>query len=175
DVTVHAGTWGNRIWEVYEPRTSLHAVGAGIGQGLAMAIGAKVARPDRAVVALIGDGGFMVNLGELATAVQERLGIVLILFNDRGYGILRNVQERAWGERRLAVDLHTPDFTRLAADCGAWSRRVSDAADFRVALEAALDAGGPALLELDTVAIGPLAPPYTGPAAASAALLAGRR
>ncbi len=174
DVTVHAGIWGNRIWEVYEPRTSIHAVGAGIGQGLAMAIGAKIARPERAVVLLVGDGGFMVNLGELATAVQEQVGIVIVVFNDRGYGILRNVQERAWGGRRLAVDLHTPDFTRLAADFGAWSQRVSAAGAFRGALEAALDARGPALLELDMTAIGPTAVPYTGPAGASAALLAGR-
>ena len=174
DVTVHAGTWGNRVLEVYEPHTSIHPGGAGIGQGLAMAIGGKIACPDRATVLLVGDGGFMVNVGELATAVQEQVGIVILLFNDGGYGILRNVQERAWGDRRLAVDLHNPDFVKMAAAFGAWSQRVSSAAAFRGTLEAALAARGPALVELDMAAIGPPAKPYTGPAGASAALLAGR-
>ena len=163
DVTITSTTWGNRLLEVYEPRTSIHAVGGGIGQGFQMALGAKVGRPDRPVVCLAGDGGLLVNVGEWATAVQEQLGVVVVLFNDGGYGVLRNIQNRTMAGRHIGVDLRTPDFIGLATAFGAWARRVRAIAEFRPALEAAFAAGGPALVELDMAAIGPPAVAYGGP------------
>ncbi len=171
DVTVPAATWG-RLLEVREPRTSIQAVGAGIGQAFQMALGAKVARPDRVACAIVGDGGFLVNPGELATAVQEEIGVVTLLFNDGGYGIVRNVQDLTWNGRRLGVDLHTPNFARLAEDFGAWSCRVTAAGDFRSALVAALESRRPALIEIDMVVIGPPAVAFTGPPGAARGLAA---
>jgi acetolactate synthase I/II/III large subunit len=163
DVTIATSSWGNRLWEVYEPRASMHAVGGGIGQGLQMAIGAKLARPGRAVVCMVGDGGLLVNIGELATAVQEHAAVVVVLFNDGGYGVLRNIQDARMQGRHIAVDLRAPDFQGLAEAFGARAWRVQRIDDFRSALEAALECGGPALVELDMAAIGPTAVAYGGP------------
>ena len=163
DVTIATSSWGNRLWEVYEPRTSIHAVGGGIGQGLQMAIGAKLARPERAVVCLAGDGGLLVNVGELATAVQENAAVVVVLFNDGGYGVLRNIQAARMAGRHIAVDLRAPDFVALAEAFGARAWRIQRIGDFRPRLEAALECGGPALVELDMAAIGPTAVAYGGP------------
>ncbi|HEY7064246.1 MAG TPA: thiamine pyrophosphate-binding protein [Chloroflexota bacterium] len=165
DVTIASTTWGNRLLEVYEPRTSIHAVGGGIGQGFQMALGAKVARPERPVVCIAGDGGLLVNVGEWATAVQENLAVVVVLFNDGGYGVLRHIQARTMAGRHIGVDLRAPDFVGLAEAFGAWARRVRAIGDFRPALEAALECGRPALVELDMAAIGPPAVAYGGPPA----------
>jgi acetolactate synthase-1/2/3 large subunit len=80
-----------------------------------MAIGAAAAGCPAKTVALIGDGGLMVNLGELATAVDTGSEVVFILMNDRGYGVIRNIQDAQFGGRRHYADLHTPDFAQLAA------------------------------------------------------------
>ena len=85
DITISNSTWGNRLLKLVDPRAGVHAVGGGIGQGLPMAIGAALTAPDRKVIALVGDGGVALSLGELATAVQERTDILLIVMNDRGY------------------------------------------------------------------------------------------
>jgi acetolactate synthase-1/2/3 large subunit len=165
DVTIASSSWGNRLWEVYELRTTIHAVGGGIGQGLQMAIGAKLARPERPVVCLAGDGGMLVNVGEWATAVQENAAVVVVLFNDGGYGVLRNIQDATMAGRHIAVDLRAPDFVGLAEAFGARAWRVQAIEGFRPALEAALACGRPALVELDMAAIGPPAVAYGGPPA----------
>jgi acetolactate synthase-1/2/3 large subunit len=164
DVTIAASTWGHRLLEVYEPRTSIHAVGGGIGQGLQMALGAKLARPERLVVVIAGDGGLMVNVGELATAVQEALPVVVVLFDDGGYAVLRNIQNATMDGRHIGVDLRSPDFVALAEAFGAWAARVRAVGEFRPALEAAIEARRPALVVLDMAAIGPPAAAYSGPA-----------
>jgi acetolactate synthase-1/2/3 large subunit len=76
---------GNRN-QLSGPRDGIHALGGGIGQGLAMAIGAVLAAEDRRVLCMVGDGGLMLNPGELATAVQEKADFILLLMNDKGYG-----------------------------------------------------------------------------------------
>ena len=80
---------------------------------LPLAIGASLATGKRTVI-VQGDGGFMFNLGELATAVQEGVPVITCVFNDRGYGILRFLQDMMFEGRRAAVNLHTPDFAMLA-------------------------------------------------------------
>ena len=121
----------------------------------------------RAVVAIAGDGGFVVNVGELATAVQENVAVVVVLFNDGGYGVLRNIQNRSMAGRHIGVDLRAPDLVRLAEAFGAWACRVQAVRDFRPALEAALEANRPALIEVDMAAIGPPAVPFGGPPSGS--------
>lgn len=164
DVTVPATAWGSRLLEVYEPRTAIHSAALAIGEGLPMAIGAGVGRPDRRVVLLAGDGGFAVSLGELGTAVQEGARLVIVLFNDRGYGILRNLQDAHFGGRRLAVDLHAPDFMRLGDAFGTWYGQVCSPAELAPQLREALQQDRPALLEIDMAAVGPMAQPFTGAA-----------
>ena len=102
---------------MYDPRDNVFPRGGGIGQGLGMGIGAALARPGSPTVVLAGDGGLAVHLGELLTLAQERPRLTLIVFNDGGYGVLRNMQDR-YGDRRSGVDLVTPDFEQLARACG---------------------------------------------------------
>ena len=162
DATIPAYTWGNRLLPIYEPRTSIYPTSVAIGPGLPLAIGAKVAQPDRAVVAMVGDGSFQISVQELATAAHYHLGVVILVFNDQGYGVLRNIQNNIFEGRQIAVDIHTPDFVKLAEAYGIWSTRVSSPKEFGPALEKALSIGGPALIDVDQLAIGPMAVPYTG-------------
>ena len=117
DVTLSNSTFGNRYVQLAAPHLGVHALGGGIGQGVAMAVGAALAASPAKTVALIGDGGAMVNLGELATVAETKADIVFVLMNDRGYGVIRNIQDAQYGGRRHYADLHTPDFawTRASA------------------------------------------------------------
>ena len=117
DVTIPSSSWGNRLLEMYDPKDNVFPRGGGIGQGLGMGIGAALARPGAPTVVIAGDGGLAVHLGELLTLAQERPRLTLIVFNDGGYGVLRNMQDRH-SERRSGVDLATPDFELLARACG---------------------------------------------------------
>ena len=157
DVTLSNSTFGNRYVHLAAPHLGVHALGGGIGQGVAMAIGAACAGEAAKVIALLGDGGTMVNLGELATAVDAGANIVFILMNDRGYGVIRNIQDAQFGGRRHYADLHTPDFGLLSAAFGLPHERVSRIEDFESALDRALAKSGPQLVEVDMVAIGPFA------------------
>src|SRR5215471_1357281 len=168
DVTLSNSTFGNRHVHLAAPHLGVHALGGGIGQGIAMAIGSAAAGSPATTIALLGDGGTMVNLGELATVIDAKINIVLILMNDRGYGVIRNIQDAQFGGRRHYADLHTPDFRLLATSFGLRHQRVADVDDFANALDRALLAGGPQLLEVDMVAIGPFAQAFAGPPAGAA-------
>ena len=163
DVTVSNSTWGNRQPRLLGPRDGVHALGGGIGLGLPMAIGAALAARGRKTVALVGDGGLMLNLGELATAVQERADLVLLVMNDRGYGVIRNIQDARYQGRRCYADLHTPDLAALARGFGVAYRRLTELESAGAALRAALEAPGPAIVEIDMTAIGPFAAAFAGP------------
>lgn len=162
DITVHANLWGSRLIEIYEPRTSIHASGGGIGQGLPMAIGAQIGRPDHRVVLMVGDGGFLLNIGELATAAQEKLPIIIILFDDNGYGVIRNIQEAAYG-RQIGVDLTSPDFETLGKSFGFDTKRVRSTAEFAAELERMVATNLPSMIVIDMESIGPMKKPFGGP------------
>lgn len=162
DVTVPANVWGSRLFEIYKPRHSIHASGGGIGQALPTAIGAQKANMDKRVVVLAGDGGFMVNIGELATAVQEELPMIILVFDDAGYGVLRNIQDAAYG-RQVAVDLVSPDFVQLAQSMGIESSRVGSSDEFDQALNKAVDSNEISLIVVDINEVGPMAKPFAGP------------
>lgn len=168
DVTLSNSTFGNRYVHLAAPNLGVHALGGGIGQGIAMAVGAALAGAQAKTIALIGDGGAMVNLGELATVAETRADIAFILMNDRGYGVIRNIQDAQFGGRRHYADLHTPDFKLIAAALGLAHQRVSRVEEFEPALERALSASGPQLVEVDMVAIGPFAESFAGPPAGAA-------
>ncbi|WP_221563059.1 thiamine pyrophosphate-binding protein [Alkalihalobacillus sp. TS-13] len=168
DVTVPANVWGSRLFEINAPRTSIHASGGGIGQGLPTAIGAQIGRPDRTVVLMAGDGGFMVNVGELATAAEENLPLIIVLFDDSGYGVLRNIQDAAYG-RRVAVDLLSPDFVKLAHSIGFNAEKVDSPEQFRSELQTAISDRQPTMIVVDMEAVGPMAKPFSGPPGAAEA------
>jgi acetolactate synthase-1/2/3 large subunit len=163
DVTVSNSTWGNRSLRISGPRDGVHALGGGIGQGVQMAIGAALAAGNRKTLCLVGDGGLQVNIGELGCLVQEKANVVVLLMNDRGYGVIRNIQDAQYGGRRYYADLHTPDFERLAQSIALPHHRVRDLGQFAATLRDALAQPGPVLIEIDMTAIGPFASAFSGP------------
>jgi acetolactate synthase-1/2/3 large subunit len=168
DVTLANNSFGNRYVHIAAPHLGVHALGGGIGQGIAMAVGAALAGAGAKVIALIGDGGAMVNLGELATAVDTKADVAFILMNDRGYGVIRNIQDAQYGGRRHYADLHTPDFALLCAGLALPHERVSQIREFAAALDRALAAQGPRMIEVDMAAIGPFPESFAGPPAGAA-------
>jgi acetolactate synthase-1/2/3 large subunit len=162
DVTIPSSSWGNRLLSIYDPLTNVFARGGGIGQGLAMGIGAAIARPRHPSVLLVGDGGLAVHLGELMTLAQERPWLVVVLFDDGGYGVLRNAQDAFVG-RRAGVDLLTPDFELLARSVGIPYWKVDELEQFEEAFARAVAERGPALVVLDVGRLGPMPEPFTPP------------
>lgn len=148
DVTIPGSSWGNRLLPIYAPTSNIHAAGGGIGQGLAMAVGAGVARPEVPTLAIVGDGGLAVHLGELAVLAKEQPHVIVVLFNDGGYGVLRNLQ-KARGAKKRAVDLLTPDMALLMESFGLKHKRVDSAEAFDKALKKAVKRGGPSVIEVD--------------------------
>jgi acetolactate synthase-1/2/3 large subunit len=155
DATVASYTWGNRILPVYEPRTSMRPVSMAIGPGLPLAIGACLGSGKRTVV-VQGDGGLMLSVGELATAVQQQLPLVTCVFNDRGYGILRFIQDLTLAGRRAAVDLVTPDFAALAESVRMAGESVSTVDGFAAAYATAMQREGPTLIDVDITQMAPM-------------------
>ncbi|MFC9941685.1 thiamine pyrophosphate-binding protein [Streptomyces pratensis] len=162
DVTIPSSSWGNRLLEMYDPKDNVFPRGGGIGQGLGMGIGAALARPGAPTVVIAGDGGLAVHLGELLTLAQERPRLTLIVFNDGGYGVLRNMQDHH-SERRSGVDLTTPDFALLARACGLPYARIAAEEHAGPVLTDAIASDGPTLVEVDLNALGPMKNPFTPP------------
>lgn len=168
DVTISNSTFGNRYVRLAAPHLGVHALGGGIGQGIAMGIGAALAGAGAKTITLLGDGGAQLMIGELATAVETGADMIFILMNDRGYGVIRNIQDAQYGSRRVYSDILTPDFALVCQAVGLPHRRVSDTKDFVPALDQALTAQGPCLIEIDMVAIGPFSQSFAGPPAGAA-------
>lgn len=168
DVTISNSTFGNRYVQIAEPRLGVHALGGGIGLGTAMAIGAAVAEPNSKTVALLGDGGLMLGMAELITAVEEKANIVFVLMNDRAYGVIKNIQDAQYGGRHHYSALRTPDFSMLCRSIGLAHRGVSRVQDFASALDDALAQSGPIMLEIEMTKIGPFAEQFAGPPAGAA-------
>lgn len=152
-VTDELSQFGFASWygfPVYEPRTFITSGYQGtLGAGFPTALGAKVAHPDRPVVAITGDGGFMFAVQELATAAQFNIGVVTLVFNNNAYGNVRRDQVQEFGGRVVASDLVNPDFVKLADSFGIKAARVTAPDRFRPALEKALADGGPYLIVIE--------------------------
>jgi len=135
---------------IYQPRTFITSGYQGtLGSGFPTALGAKVANPDRPVVAITGDGGFMFAVQELATAVQFKIGVVTLIFNNNAYGNVRRDQVQRFEGRVVASDLVNPDFVKLAESFGVGAARVTSPDHFRPALEKALADGGPYVIAIE--------------------------
>jgi acetolactate synthase-1/2/3 large subunit len=164
DITIANSTWGNRYFPLYQPKTSVYALAGGIGQGMQMGIGASFAVGGASrVVVLCGDGGFFLNVGELATAVQERADITLVVMNDGGYGVIKNIQDHSYGGRHYFADLQSPDLADFASVMGVHFGRVRHVEEFPQTIRAALSERGPSMVEVDMKSIGPYPVPFGGP------------
>jgi acetolactate synthase-1/2/3 large subunit len=119
-----------------------------LGFGFGTALGVKVAHPGRPVVAVCGDGGFMFGSQELATAVQYRIPVVTVLFNNASYGNVRRDQLEQYRSRILGADLVNPDFGKFTESFGALALRAENPAQLRAALDRALQADTPAVIEV---------------------------
>jgi acetolactate synthase-1/2/3 large subunit len=143
---------------VYRPRSHINCGYQGtLGYGFATALGVKVAHPDKPVVAIAGDGGFMFNVQELATAVQYKIGLVTVIFNSNSFSNVKRQQQEWFGNRTIASDLVNPDFVKLAHSFGAAGMRVNSPDELRKALPKAFAEPGPTLIE---VPVGQMASPW---------------
>ncbi|MCC6438613.1 MAG: thiamine pyrophosphate-binding protein [Acidimicrobiales bacterium] len=154
DSTVPAYLWGNRVLPVLRPRTSVRPSSLAIGPGVPLAVGAALGSGAPTVL-IQGDGGLMLSLGELATMAEYRLPVVVCVFNDGGYGVLRQIQDGVM-ERRFGVDLHTPDFVKVADGMGIAAERVVGVGQFEPAFARAVERAGPTVLDIDMAALAPL-------------------
>jgi acetolactate synthase-1/2/3 large subunit len=152
------GYVGRAAFPIYHPRTYIHSGYQGtLGSGFATALGAKVGRPDLPVVSISGDGGFMYNVQELSTAVKHGIDIVAIVFADGAYGNVRRMQKEEYGNRLIGVDLHNPQFPKMAESFGAAGVRTTTPDGLRRELAAALKRRGTTLIE---VAVGEMPDPW---------------
>ena len=141
------------------PRTFVSSGPAGtLGAGFAMGLGAQAALPDRRVVVVAGDGGFLFTASELATAVQHDIPLVTMVFDDGAYGNVRRIQEQRFGpDRTIASRLRNPDFVAFAESFGALGLRARTTEEVRPQLERAFAHGGPAVVVVDS---GPMPDPW---------------
>jgi len=167
DISFHQTTWANRIFPVYGPRDSIYSVGAAIGTGMPLAIGAALAAPGRKTVAMCGDGGFALNLGELMTVAQEQPDLCLLIMNDGGYGVIRHIQDSTCPGRNYYDALLPPDFEHIARAAAMPYWRATTLDDVGKQLSAALAHGGPTLVEVDMRTIGPFKPKFQAPSYSS--------
>ncbi len=163
DVTLSNSLWGNRLLKIRKPSNAVHAVGGGIGQGLPMAVGAAAAAKGRKVVALCGDGGLSLSLGELITAAQERSNVTVLLMNDGGYGVIRNIQDAHYGGRRYFSTITTPHFGKISESLDIPHFEVSSLDQFRTYLPECLAIEGLSVLEVRMERIGTFKRKFTGP------------
>jgi acetolactate synthase-1/2/3 large subunit len=143
------GYYSRSNFPVYEPRTYLTSSYYGnLGYAYPTALGAKVAQPDKAVVAISGDGGFLFNSQELSTAVKHEINAVVVVFNDNAYGNVLRDQVTRFNGRSIGADLHNPDFVKLAEAYGARGVKAEGADALEAAMKEALAIEAPTLIEV---------------------------
>jgi thiamine pyrophosphate-dependent acetolactate synthase large subunit-like protein len=151
-MVVDAGNAGKHMrtfMNTYHPDTFMYISDWGsVGAGLPIAMGAKLARPKQPVMAAVGDMGMMCNIGELETAVRERIPVVCVVYNDRGLGNERAFQKELYGGRLFGVDYGDVDFAALARVFGAHGERVTEPAALLPALQRALESNLPAVIDV---------------------------
>ena len=151
-LVVDAGNGGKHVrsyFKSYEPDTFLCMDDwASVGGALPIAMGVKLARPDRPVLCTGGDMGAMCNIGELETAVRENIPVVYVVFNDEGLGNERAFQNEHFGGRYFAVDYKNPDFGALAKVFGAHGERVTQPQELEGAIKRAFASGKPAVIDV---------------------------
>ena len=141
-------SWGHRFYRFHEFPSQLGPTSGAMGYGMPAAISAKLVFPEREVVCLAGDGCFMMNGQEMATAVQYGLNLIVLVINNGMLGTIRMHQEKSYPGRVHGTALHNPDFAALARAYGAFGAKVEKTSDFPDLLAEARKAGRPALLEV---------------------------
>ena len=142
------GYYSRPFWPVYEPRTYLSSSYSGnLGYAYPVALGAKVARPDRPVVSVSGDGGFLFNAQELSTAARHRINVVAVVFNDNSYGNVARDLDESWGGQHGA-ELQNPDFMKLADAYGVVGMRAKEPTEVGRLVREAIEMDRPALVEV---------------------------
>jgi acetolactate synthase-1/2/3 large subunit len=142
------GYYSRPFWPVYRPRTYLTSSYSGnLGFEVPTALGAKVARPERAVVCITGDGGFMYNSQELSTAAREKINAVIVLFNDNAYGNVARDLDESWGGTHGAT-VTNPDFMKLADAYGVVGLRAAKPTDVGDLVRKAVTMDRPVLIEV---------------------------
>jgi len=142
------GYWSNLAYEVRHPRTFItSSYFATLGFSFPTALGAKIAAPDRQVVCVVGDGGFMYACAELATAVRYGINLVTIVFNDQAYGSTKSDQLVNFRGRTVGTELNNPDFAKLAEVFGARGLKAAPEQLGKV-LREALDSKRPVVIEV---------------------------
>jgi acetolactate synthase-1/2/3 large subunit len=142
------GYYSRPFWPVYEPRTYLTSSYSGnLGYAYPVALGAKVARPDRPVVSVSGDGGFLFNAQELSTAVRYGIGVVAVVFNDGSYGNVARDLDESWGGQ-YGAELANPDFMKLADAYGVSGVRAKEPTEVGRLVREAIERDRPALIEV---------------------------
>lgn len=160
------GFTSNFAYPVYQPRTYVSAGYQGtLGSGFMAALGAKIAHPDRTVVSIVGDGGFLFGVQELATAVQYGIDAITVLFNNNAYGNVMRDQRVGYGGRLIGSELQNPNFEQLAAAFGVQYAAADSPEGLQSALERMRSAKSPALIEVaierDTVSPWPFILPQS--------------
>lgn len=150
DELTQVGFVSRLVFPVYHPRTFISTGYMGtLGYGFPTALGVKVARPDVPVISVAGDGGFMFGVQELATAVQQRIGLVTLVFNNNQYGNVQQMQKNLYDNRVIATDLDNPDFVKLAQSFGAQGYRANTPQELRQAIRQGLNTTDlPTLVEI---------------------------
>ena len=161
DITQNNTTWGNRVFPLSSPNQNVYPTGAGIGQGLCLGIGAAAAamQKNQKTVVMTGDGGFYLNMGELWTAVQEDLDMVVLVMNDAGYGVIKRIQDHTAQGRRYYADLQGPALEKVAAMSDIPYFKVDRAEAFGETMAKAIAIKGLTMVEVDMTAVGEF-PPY---------------
>jgi len=142
--------WAEVFWEVLEPRTFLSSTGMGtMGFGLPAAMGAKLAKPDKVVVDLDGDGSFLMTGTNLATAVDEHIPVISVVFDNRTLGLVRQVQDLFFNRRVVGVDYGpSPDFVKLAEAFGALGYNATSYEEIEKSIKAAIREDMPAVIRV---------------------------
>jgi acetolactate synthase-1/2/3 large subunit len=142
------GYYSRPFWPTYAPRTYITSSYSGnLGYEYPVALGAKIARPEKPVVAVIGDGGFLFNAQELATAVQHKINVVAVVFNDDAYGNVARDLDEDWGGN-FGAALHNPDFMKLADAYGVHGMRAKEPTDVGRLVKEAIGLERPVLIEV---------------------------
>ncbi|WP_419901749.1 thiamine pyrophosphate-binding protein [Kiloniella sp.] len=140
--------WGQRFYQFSSYPSQLAPTSGAMGYGVPAGIGAKIAEPDRTVVTFAGDGCFMMNGQEIATAVQHGANVIIIVVDNGCFGTIRMHQEREYPDRVISTRLNNPDFAALARAYGAHGETVEEAGEFPAAFERARESGQPALIHM---------------------------
>lgn len=158
DELTQMGYAARLAYPTYGPRTFLSPGYQGtLGWGYATSLGVKVAKPDTPVLSISGDGGFLFTAMEMATAAQNGIGVVAVVFSDGAYGNVKRIQQQAFNNRTIASDLHNPDFVKLGESFGIASERVKSPDELAAAISRGFARGGPTLIDCP---VGPLPDPW---------------